>query len=807
MADTDTLSDVRYGFRILIKNPAFSFFALIAMTLGIGAGTAIFSIADAVLIRPLPYPRSERLVTIWETEPEVHWAPATFQDFLEWRRQNSVFADLSAYELAALTLNGVQNPQRLLTARVSPELFRELGIPPMMGLTLEPPDDRPASGPAAVISERLWRTHFGSDPNVVGRSINLSRNLYTIVGIMPARFQSPRKNTDVWIPLVAEAELAKSPSHYLRVIARLKDGIGTETAQAEMNVIARRLAAQFPESNTGVGARIVPLLDILHEEIGPMLRIMSVGAGLLLLIACVNVSGLLLARTVNRQQEISLRLAVGASRLRLVRQLLIESVILAVTGGLGGVLAAPWLVRWLLALFPERIASYVPNLENAGVDGRVLAVAILAAAISGVLFGLVPAWKASRLDIHGHLKTVSFRNTGSRVHNRTHRILVATEFAVSLILLIAAGLLFRSFVLLERRELGFAPDHVLTFSVSLPEAAYPTDREVAAFYRKLIEQLQAIRGVRFAAAVSNLPLGGSNTDTEIRIPGAPPPPVGEETLSQYSAATPGYFQAMGIPLLQGRGFDAADEEGRSRAAVIGESTARRFFPRGDALGKRILLGAEHEPVQVVGIVRDVRWHEFDNESVTNLYVYVPCAQEPPRDLTLVLRTSVPVEQVAAKVRSAVSRIDPEQAISRLSTMEEVVSRANAPRRFNMLLMGAFAFFALLLASAGVYGTAAHSVSSRKRELGIRLALGASRSTILRRLLGEGLRLAAFGVAAGLAGAILLSRAIASLLYGVKAADPLTIGGSVAILLFTSVLASAIPALHALRYEPAEILRD
>ena len=497
----------------------------------------------------------------------------------------------------------------------------------------------------------------------------------------------------------------------------------------------------------------------------------------------------------------------GASRLRLVRQLLIESVVLSIMGGVSGIIAAPALIRWLLSLFPERIAAYVPNLENVKVDGTVLAVAILAAAISGVLSGLVPAWKASRMDINEHLKTVSFRNTAARTQNRALRILVTTEFAVSLVLLIAAGLLFRSFLLLERRELGFTPDHVLTFSVSLPDAAYPTKRDAAMFSRKLVEQIEAIQGVRFAGAVSNLPLGGSNTDKEVRLPGAALPAEGQETLTEYSATSPGYFRAMGIPLLRGREFDRRDEEGRPRVAVISESTARLLFPGGDALGKRILLGDDHQAVQVAGIVRDVRWHEFDNEALTKLYVYLPFPQEPQRTFTVALRTSIPPEQLAAEVRSAVGRIDPDQSISRPTLMEEVVSRANAPRRFNMLLMGAFALLALFLASAGVYGTVAHSVSSRRRELAIRLALGARRSDVLRRLLGEGLRLAACGGAAGLAAALVVTRAMASVLYGIRPQDPITIGGSVAILLVTAVLASGIPALRALRYAPAEILRD
>ena len=644
--------DARYALRILVRKPSFAIFAVFAMALGIGAATAVFSVVDAVLIRPLPYAESDRLVTVWQSEPDAHWAPATIQDFLAFRQQNNVFTDLTAWEVVALTLQKITEPQSVLTGRVSPEMFRMLGIPALLGRGLQPGDDNLKSEPVAVISERLWKARFGTDRDLVGKHITLSRKIYTIVGIMPAAFQSPRKQVDVWIPLIPQVELAKSATtHYLRIIGRLKEGVTVDRARIEMDMIAKRLSMQFPATNAGVGIRIMPLLENLQEEIGPMLKILFSAVGLLLVITCVNLSGLLLARTVNRRQEISLRLAIGASRRRLIRQLLVEGSILALIGGACGLFLTPWLLRSLLLLVPERIAAYVPNLENATVNGRVLTFSVVVSAATGILLGLVPAWRSSRPHIHENLKSDSFTSPGGHQQSHSQRFLVIVEFALSLVLLIAAGLLLRSFVLLEQRPLGFRPDHVLAFSVSLPEASYSTDRDVRTFYDRLLREMRTIPGVELAAAVSNLPLGGTNSDTDILIGGQLRPPPGQEVLTQYSTVTPGYFRTMGIPLLEGRDFDERDSERHPKVAIVSESTARRFWPAGGAVGKRIQLGGEDEWFRIVGVVKDVRWHEFDNEVVTALYTYLPCDQHPNVKLNVVLQTSVDPLEIATAVRA------------------------------------------------------------------------------------------------------------------------------------------------------------
>jgi putative ABC transport system permease protein len=799
--------DTRYAFRMLLKNPSFTVFAVIAMALGIGAVTAVFSIVDGVLLRPLPYREPERLMTLWETEPDVRWAPATIQDFLAWRQQTSVFTDLIAYGAMTLTLTTAKEPERVRACRVSPELFRMLGVSALRGRGLQPGDSNPNSEPVAVISERLWRSRFASTPDLVGKQVTLNKKIYSVMGIMPAIFQSPRKQIDVWLPLVPQIELAKPASHNLRVIGRLKAEVSVDHAQAEMDIIAKRLAMQFPDTNTGIGVRIVPLIDVLHEEIGPMLKIIFGAVALLLLITCVNLAGLLLVRVTNRQQEVSLRLAVGASRQRLIRQLLVESGVLSLIGGVSGILLAPALLRPMLLMVPERIATYVPNLENAAVNERVLAFSIFVSVITGILFGSVPAWRASRTDIHKNLKTTSFRNAGGRMQSRSHRLLVVTEFALSLVLLIAAGLLLRSFLLLKQRPLGFRPHNVITFSLSLPEASYPLDRDVAAFYGRLLREVRAIPGVQSAGAVSNLPLGASNSDIDIRVEGQPAAPPGQEIFTPYSTASPGYFQAMGIPLVQGREFNELDGAGRAAVAIIGESTARRFWPGSSALGKRIQLGGQDAWVQVVGVAKDVRWHEFDNYEVSKLYVYTPSEQHPDRELSIVLHSALEPRELAFGIRQAINRIDSGQSISALRTMEEVVEWANAPRRFNMVLMGIFALFALGLTAAGVYGIVAHSVASRKREVGIHVAVGATPAAILRMLLGEGARLALAGAAVGLIAGILLRRALRVLLYGVGPTDPLTIAASVIVLFLAASFASGVPAVRALRLDPAKTLRE
>ena len=809
---------LRQTLRTLRKSRGVALVAVLALALGIGANTAVFSVVNAVFLRPLPYPDAGRLVTILETNDNDRTSVA-YPDFLDWRPQASAFEAMAAVGPYEATLESRLPAERLPVTYVSADFFRILGMHPLLGRDFRAEDDRQGAHPVAILSNRIWRTNFGGDPAILGATVNLDRRPYTVIGVLPAgfRFYNP---ANVFVPLsdtVTRQMLALRENHNaLDVIARLKPGTSLPEAQAQMNTIASRLRSAYPASNTGIGAQVIALRERISGEARQPLTVLLAAVSLVLLIACVNVASLLLARAADRRGEMAMRAALGASRWHVLRQLLLESLILAIAGGLLGILICSWSFAGLARLIPASI-----NAGGIGIDWRVLGYTLLISVFTGVLFGLVPAFDAWRMDLIGALRDGG-RTTGGSASARLRDGLVVAEVALALVLLTGAGLLLRTLTSLMNVPLGFQSNHLLTARISLPDSRdYPPER-TAAFFNSMVSNVKAIPGVSAAGCISHMPLRGFFSSMVWFRDDRPVPERGKLPGAEQRVASPEYFATMGIPLLRGRLLTPADgritnfrlEEAMQWfrtnhfAALISESMAKRYWPNEDPVGKTFRPGFPEmglQPVKIVGVVGDVRDYGPDRDLLPTFYW--SSYHFPQRGVTLVARTRGDPAAIVPDVRHAIAALDSAATVSEVATAESIVDDAVASRRLNMQLLGVFAGLALLLAGVGIYGVTSYAVNRRTQEIGVRVALGAAPWSVVRLVVGKAIVLGLIGVLIGTAAALMLARLIAGMLFGVKPADPLTLCTVGAILLVLSIAASCAPARRATRISPILALRS
>jgi putative ABC transport system permease protein len=799
----DTLfQDVRYAVRTLLKNPGFTAVAVIALALGIGANSAIFSVVNAVLLRPLQFEKPEQLVLVWEKRMALGRVrnPASPPDFNDWRAQNQVFEDMAAYVGGGFSLTGGDEAERLQGANVSPSLFPVLRARPLVGRAFQDDEDKPGSDPVVILSYGLWQRRFGADPDIAGKTIRLDDKAYTVAGVMPAEFAFPNKTAEVWVPLkLDQEELNNRGGHSLNVVARMKPGVTIEQARAEMDAIASRLEQQYPQVNTGHGANVFPLYEEVVSGVRPALIVLLGAVAFVLLIACANVANLLLARASSRQKEIAIRTALGARRGRIVRQLLTESVLLSLIGGLIGTLLALWGLDLLLAVG----GNTIPRAKEIKLDTTVILFTLLVSFITGIIFGLVPALQASKPDLNESLKEGGRGASAGFRRNRVRSIFVVAEVAICLVLLIGAGLMIKSFARLVNVSPGFNPESMLAFNVSLPNSKYGGKQQVTAFFQQTLERISALPGAQSSAAVAGLPLAGGFGSRYFSIEGRPPQPAGQGFNANVNISSPGYFQAMNIPFVEGRDFDDRDSGKSPDVVIINQEMARRYWPDEDPIGKRLAVG--NGPWrEVVGVVGDVKQSGLDVE--TRPEMFWPYYQMGLPFATIVVRTKGDPKAMAAAVRGEMQAIDKDLPIYNVKTVEEIISESVAPRRLNMLLLGTFGGLALVLAAVGLYGVMSYSVAQRTREIGIRMALGADQGVVMRLVLSQGMALALIGVAVGVGASLLLTRLMSSLLYGVSATDPVTFAAISLMLVGVAGAASYVPARRAMKVDPMIALR-
>lgn len=803
----DFLHDLRYAMRLQRKNPGFTIVAVIALALGIGANTAIFSVVNTVLLRPLPYKDPERLVMVWEEATKAGYPQdtPTAANFVDWRDQNQSFEGMAAMDETSFNLTGFGEPERLEGRRVSTSFFPLLGVEPQIGRVFTAAEDQPGSQRVVVLSYGLWQRRFGGDAGIVGKTLTMNGAGYTVIGVMPARFQFPTADDEAWVPIAfTQEEAADRGRHYLQVVARLKPGFAMAQAQGDMSTIATRLQQQYPETNTDLGAVITPLHEHLVGDIRPALMILLGAVGLVLLIACANVANLLLARAAVRQKEIAVRVALGARRQRLIRQFLTESVFLSTLGGVVGLVIAYVGLIILKSFIPENISQA----RAISIDYKVLGFTLFVSVATGLIFGLAPALQSVRFNQIETLKEGGRDAATGGSGKRLRGLLVMAEVAISLVLLIGAGLLINSFLRLRNVDPGFNPDNLLTMKIVLPDLKYERMAQRSAFYSELTQRLQSIPGVRSAAVTTNLPLYRQGNSISISIEGRPEPPPGQEPIMVTRMISPGYFDTMSIPLLKGRQLTDQDTDNSPDVVVISETMARRLWPGEDAIGKRIAIGRIRSPedwIQVVGVVKDVRQFELNADPKPQMYLtYRQFGFFDARDL--VVKTDVDPASLASTVRKTVWEIDKDQPVSNIRTMETILADSIARQRFSMLLLAIFASVALVLAAVGIYGVMSYSVAQRTHEIGIRMALGAQTSAVLKLAVGYGVKLVAAGIAIGLIAAFALTRVMSTLLFGVTATDPTTFALISLLLVAVAAIASYIPARRATRVNPIIALR-
>ena len=801
------LQDLRYGARTLWRNPSFTLIAVVTLSLGIGANTAIFTVVNAALLRGLPYRAPERLVHLFEATPQQAFAQREFSypDYQDYQRSQA-FEGLAAYSGGGGILTGRGEPQRIFAPAASANFFSVLGVEPLLGRTFREGEDKPGAERVTVLTYGMWRRMFGGDPGVIGQTLTVSNNQYTVVGVLPPSFQFALRQADLWMPYQPTPnQLSRRFMHGTNLIGRLRPGVGLEQAHAETSAITQRIAEEHKESHNGTRLLLTPLQEQITGSVKPALLALLAAVGFVLLMVCANVASLLLARSLARRKEIALRAALGATRVRIIRQLLTEATLLSSLGGLGGLLVAGLGLDALVAALPQNQLAAMPFFETLRLDPGILLFALALALLTGLVFGLAPALQASRLDLQGALKDGG-RASGGVAGQRLRSALVGAEIALAVVLLVGAGLMMKSLLRLMQVNLGFDPTNVLTMTVVLPAGKYTDPNRMVAYYQQAQERLAALPGVVGAGAVSQLPLQPGNT-TRFIVEGEPAPPPGQETEANIRVASASYFPALGIPLAQGRNFAESDRADATRVVIINQSLAEKLFGGRSAVRRRLLFPSfPNQTVEIVGVVGDVKTTGLDQ--AVRPVLYYPFTQNAAIATNLVLRAKADAAAGANAARNECRALEPDVAIFNVQTMDTLIEQTPAAfmRRGPAWLTGIFAGVALLLAALGVYGVVSYSVSQRTREIGVRMALGARRADILKLVLRQGLSLTLIGVASGTVAALALTRWLDSLLYEVSARDPLTFALVIGALTLVALFACYIPARRAAKVEPVVSLR-
>ncbi|HEV2802100.1 MAG TPA: ABC transporter permease [Pyrinomonadaceae bacterium] len=808
--------DVRYGMRTLLKSPGFTLVALIALALGIGANTAIFSVVNAVLLRALPYRDAGQVMIVWEQNRSRGGRNnvASLANFLDWQQQANSFQEMAAFHDAAFNLTGEGNPEEIPAQVTSGNLLTMLGTEAALGRVYTKEEAEPGRDDVVVIGHGLWQRRFGGAADIVGKKISLNGQNVTVVGVMPQGFKwfmkegsRTGKAAEIWTPTNFASVLngpTKGRGRFITVAGRLKPGVTPEQAQAEMTTIAARLEQQHPRFNTNMGIHVVPVREQLSGEIKTALYVLLGAVGFVLLIACANVANLMLARAASRQNEFSIRTALGAGRGRIVRQLLTESLLLSILGGALGLLIALWGVDALVALSPPNLLGT----ERISLSLPVLTFTFVISLLTGIVFGLAPALEATRMNLNDSLKETGKSNMSSRRSRRLSSGFVVAQVALALVLLIGSTLMIKSFLRLQAVDPGFKTDNLLTLRVTVPRSKYPEDNQVVAFHRQALERLKSLPDVRSVGAVSALPFGGNlGARTSFWIEGRPAPPPGEELSTDVRVTDENYFQAIGIPLLSGRTFTEQEAREDRRTIIINESMARQHFPGQNPLGQylRVQMMPDPQPMEIIGVVADAKYKTL--EGPPHPMVYWTHPQLVYSEMTYVMRTNGDPMNLAAAVRREIQAIDRDQPVADVRTMQSWIDELTARSRFGTLLLGIFAALALVLAAIGIYGVMAYSVTQRTHELGIRIALGAKSRDVLKLILGRGFALTLVGIALGLVASFALTRVMSSLLFGVSATDPVTFGGLALLLCAVALAACYIPTRRALKVDPMVALRN
>ncbi len=797
--------DVRFAVRGMLRKRGVAVTALVMLALGTGANTSIFSVVSAVLLRPLPYKDADRLVMVWGNNRSRGFDTDQVSplDFADWRSQSHVFEEMASSTDAMYTLTGSGEPTPIIGYQFSANYFHVLGVRPLLGRTFLPQEEQPGNNRVVVLSYRLWRSHFGGDRGIVGKTIRLDGAPYTVIGVMPKGVEYPQ-STELWTPLIIPREAVNDRSYrFLRVIARLKNGVTIQQAQREMNSLAERSAREYPKTNKEEAAtNIISLRQTITGDVRPALLVLLFAVGFVLLIACANVANLLLAEAVGRQKEVAIRAALGASNSRLIRQFLTETAVLGLGGGLIGLLLAVLCTRALVAMFPPTIANLsIPRVGEIPIDGWVLAFALALSLLTGIVFGLVPALQAARIETSESLKQSERGMAGGVAGHRLRNTLVIAEVALSLVLLAAAGLAMKSFAYLLGGDLGFNPQNVLTMRLLLPHYKYRTEAEQLAFSEQVLSRIESLPGVESAGTVTFLPLSGWWGTRGVTL-------VGQTASSQrvpvWSSISRDYFRALGIPLIKGRWFTEEDTRNSQTVATISKTLARQLVPNEDPLGKRVNVDGLKAPVEIVGLVGDV--HQLGLTSEIKEEIYVPFSQAPQPLICFGIRTGSDPRQLARGAEGAVWAVDKDQAVSFVMSMQELASESLAPQRIITILLGVFAGMALLMATVGIYGVISFSAAQRTHEIGVRLALGAGSADVLTLVAGEGLGAVGVGLVAGLAASFALTRFLSSILFGVRPSDPLILALVSIVLAGAALAASCVPARRAMRVDPMVALR-
>lgn len=794
--------DIRFGARMLWRAPAFTLVALFALVLGIGANTAIFSVVNAVFLKPLPFRDADRLAIVWEQSPHTHKTNvANPQNLADWMKRNHSFEDMGGFIETDMNLTGEGRPERVLGSYVTRDFFPVLGISPAIGRNFTAQEDVSSRDDTILLSYGLWQRRYGSDRGIVGKQIRMGDHVGTVVGVMPADFRFPGSKSELWsiIPLRANAPRR---GRFLTPIARLKPGVSIAQAQADMNVIAQQLTREYPQFDTGWGITVVPMREEFVGEIRTPLLVLLGAVGMVLLIACANVANLMLMRSSVRQREMAIRSSLGATRSRIIRQILIESGMLGLLAAIFGLLTAVWAKDVLLAMLPDSMS--VAKVNSVTIDTRVLLFTFLTSLGTALLFGLMPALRSSRPDLSDSLKEGGRGVYGNLRKNRLRALLVAGEMAIALTLLIGSGLLIKSFIRLENVSPGFNPEHLLTMRMNIGTARYKNAQEAVTGLAEMLDHIQRIPGVIAAGSIHYPPLT-LGAATGFRLDGQPIPKPGSEPVSAVSIITPGYFKATDIPLLKGRAFDDGDAAGRPQVTIINQTLAKQYFPNVNPIGQRLFVQwGRQTPYEIIAVVGDVKHQGLDKAPMPT--VYFPYLQEPNTLATLVIRTSLDPMYIAREVQDQIHSLDKDQAIADVQTMNNELSKSVARPRFQSVLLGIFAGLALLLAGIGIFGVMSYSVAQRTHEIGIRMALGAERGQVVRLVVAQALTISILGAAGGLAGAFALTRYLRALLFDVSTTDPATFVALPLLLCAVAAAASYLPARRAANVDPISALR-